>query len=134
MAKLNKTARAMWNNPSEYRGAAPRKVGHNRHMMLSAQGSYMCELHNTIVCVYDPRQGSVKLETGGYLTATTIAAINDYLDLFGLTCRASRAKGEFTVWTSNNKTFRADEHGTIRFNKADLAHTEHDKSHWAEEV
>lgn len=97
MAKLNKTARDMVSDADSWIGQGPRKVGNNREMSVTQSGSIVGVLHGTIVFTYNKRNGHLIVTTGGYLTVTTVAAINDFLGVCGLPYKASRAGGEFAL-------------------------------------
>jgi hypothetical protein len=103
MAKLNHTElftldRAAWHN----RGGRI-IVGNNRTLEYTAGGDLVFRLHGSVIAqmfIKNERR-RVLLDTCGYLTTTTISAMNDFLNAIGSNCRASRAKGHFTVRTSD---------------------------------
>ncbi len=72
------------------------RVGNNRIIKRKAENRFTGHLHGwpvfNIVYLADGR-ASVCLQTCGYLTATTIAAMSDFSKAFGLKVAASRAGG-----------------------------------------
>lgn len=58
-------------------GRDRRKIGNNTYAYIEYDGSVSIELHSTKVVVLYPN-GLVKLQTGGWQTATTKDRINQY--------------------------------------------------------
>ena len=72
-------------------------IGHNRTVTRDVSGAFVCRLHGHPVATIEPKGTSgvvyVRLDVCGYLTRTTIAAMGDFCDVFGVAAAASRAGG-----------------------------------------
>jgi hypothetical protein len=81
------------------------KVGHNRTITREVRRdgtvSFWCRLHGSPVVIVTPQGSSgraiVKLDTWGYLTTTTVAAMRDFMRAFGIKGNASRAGGKLSA-------------------------------------
>lgn len=76
-------------------------VGHNRTITQEESGRFTCRLHGHPVAVIvthgSAGTASVTLDSCGWLTTTTIAAMRDFLHAFGIHGSASRAGGVLSV-------------------------------------
>lgn len=104
MAKLTNTG-AVLTAPV----GTPVRVGHNRTIAREVRPdgtvAFRCRLHGAPVVTVTPQGSSgraiVKLDTCGYLTTTTIAAMRDFMRAFGIKGGASRAGGKLSArWMS----------------------------------
>ena len=66
-----------------------------------------CFLHGHNVATFKKMDDGIQVSLSpcGYLTHTTMSAIDDFCSAMGLPYRASRAGGKFTVW-SRGEEFR----------------------------
>lgn len=99
MAKLKNIDR-IWTAPEGE--AVP--VGNNRTVARRdgiGEAFFECRLHGHPVAVVSCKGASgvayVTLDSCGYLTATTVAAMKDFLQLFGIAAGVSRAGGELSA-------------------------------------
>ena len=108
MAKL-KNIDTIWIAPS----GTPVTVGNNRtitrsdYNALSGADSvdlpptFECRLHGHLILEIEMGGASglahITLNDCGYLTATTIAAMSDFMGVFGISGRASRAGGKLSL-------------------------------------
>ena len=92
-------------------------IGNNRQVthLFSPSGNQMItgRLHGHTVFTLRkmgisgrPDLAFLCLDNCGYMTATTVSAVNDFLDAANINARVSRAKGDWTL-TSNGKTYIA---------------------------
>lgn len=76
------------------------KVGHNR-VVTKKGDTFACALHGHVVAWVVPLKEHplcrVTLDDCGYLTSTTISAMCDFMRLFGVAGKASRAGGVLSV-------------------------------------
>jgi hypothetical protein len=110
MAKINKAAlnKAIQNHDTQV------KVGHNRTVILLTDAfgetRIVCRLHGHAIVTIRRKPGSwqalVDLDTCGYLTTTTISAMNDFLKAFDIAATASCAGGVLTARSSVNGEWR----------------------------
>jgi len=74
-------------------------------------GSRFVILHNTTVVDVAP-SGTVRLNTGGWLTVTTMARMNQAAGEWDLDFRVSRAKGKFSAYRRGTRTTVFSKDGT----------------------
>lgn len=71
-------------------------------------------LHQTTILRLN-NDSTISLDTGGWLTPTTITRINQAANQWGLGFTASRKGGEFSVTTSEGLRITSGDGRTIRF-------------------
>ena len=92
-------------------------VGNNRQIMRDEQDGdpiFRCYLHGHEIATIKPRgsagTASVRLDARGHLTATTVAAMKDFLGAFGVRAGVSRAGGKLSAsWTLDGERHSRDE-------------------------
>lgn len=80
-------------------------VGNSRRIVRNGREgggiAFTCYLHGAPIVKIVPHGGrgtaTVKLNTCGYLTTTTVAAMKDFMDAFGIKAVASRAGGKLSA-------------------------------------
>jgi hypothetical protein len=76
-------------------------VGNNRRIVRDDSGAFTCYLHGAPIVRARPHGAAgtitIKLDACGYLTATTIAAMRDFMGAFGVAGSASRAGGALSA-------------------------------------
>jgi hypothetical protein len=76
-------------------------VGNNRQIARDESGAFVCYLHGSAVarikCEGASGIARVALDSCGYLTTTTLAAMRDFLGAFGVTAGVSRAGGRLSA-------------------------------------
>lgn len=92
-------------------------VGNNRTITRDSANEFTCRLHGhpiVKVKVLSPDSGNVVLwlDSCGYLTTTTIAAMGDFMHAFGVSGSASRAGGKLSArWFADGWKERQAEEG-----------------------
>lgn len=91
-------------------------VGNNRQIARDESGAFTCYLHGSpvarIKCEGASGIAHVELDSCGFMTATTIAAMQDFLAAFGVSADVSRAGGRLSArWKMPSGAWRekADE-------------------------
>ncbi|MGI9493143.1 MAG: hypothetical protein ACR2QF_12155 [Geminicoccaceae bacterium] len=108
MAKINTR---YFNEPT---GFDAMRCGHNRTVRNNGR-KIECRLHGNLVVEYNNPTKKLRINSCGYRTVTTTAAIGDFLHAIpGITGRSSFAGGRFAV-TVNGETKSTDGE-TITFN------------------
>lgn len=99
-------------------------VGHNRMIarnMLDGHPVFTCYLHGHPVARIKPHGASgsatVTLDDCGYLTATTVKAMAEFMAAFGITGSVSRAGGDISArWKQDGQWHeRAGQDGRMAF-------------------
>jgi len=72
-------------------GRVERKIGNNRYLEQTGEGTICLRLHHTYIVVFYAN-GDIKLNSGGWRTVTTKAAINEVSPR-----RVNQVKGEWYV-------------------------------------
>lgn len=68
----------------------------NTRIVIDSDGTREVHLHRTCIVRVEP-DGTIVLYTGGWLTATTVARMNQAANEWGLDYSAGRRGGEFSV-------------------------------------
>ena len=89
----------------------PVTVGNNRQIQRVRGGAFECFLHGSRVAVIDPcgtdsSMARVYLDTCGYATNTTRAAMKDFMGAFGVKGSASLAGGKLSARYHNGTAWR----------------------------
>jgi hypothetical protein len=97
-------------------------VGNNRQIARDESGAFTCYLHGSPVARIKCEGASgitrVDLDSCGFMTATTVAAMRDFLAAFGITAGVSRAGGRLSArWKMPSGAWRETESdsGTLAF-------------------
>lgn len=111
MAKLRNTELFSFDFDKDDGGA----VGHNRFVTRSTEGGrkiIRAHLQKTRVAKFiqeDDGDVTAILCCGGWLTTTTINAINEFVHEMGLGLKVSRAKGKFSVYSNGELVASTDD-------------------------
>ena len=108
MANL-KNLESIWTAPA---GRAM-TVGNNRTITRDESGAFVCRLHGAPIVTARPHGAAgtitIRLDACGYLTATTIAAMRDFMGAFGVVGSASRAGGVLSARWHDGEGWRERE-------------------------
>ncbi len=73
------------------------KISKNNTQVINEDKTTTVILHKTCIVVWDRNSRTIKFNTGGWETTTTVTRMNQACNEFGLPWRVSRAKGAMSA-------------------------------------